>query len=385
MKNQNAIIGYYSTKFGELWDKTLDDLIMDAFQGILQEVKLEASAIDAVFLGNMLGGVVEENLLLSAHVSELTGIHVPVYRVEAACASGGLAFQSADDYLNSHPDSTVMVLGAEKMTDIGAGEITKSLAAAASVDEQAAGLTFPGVYAILAQIYLDKYGYNEEHLASISVKNHAHGVLNEKAHFRRYVTIDNVLESPYVAYPLKVLDSSPISDGAATVILTNKKEHIASSKAVSILASEVATDSISIAKRKNLDSLEATVIAAEKAFKKAGIGRQDVHVMEVHDCFSIAEILALEDLGFWEKGKGGQLAKEMVTSRESGSNLIVNTSGGLKAAGHPVGGTGIKQIGEIYLQLTGQAGERQVKNLQFGLTHNVGGSGGVAVVSILGV
>lgn len=384
MKNKNAIIGYYSTKFGELWEKTLDDLILDAFQGVLQETKLEKDQIDAVFLGNMLGGVVEENLLLSAHVSELAEIHVPVYRIEAACASGGLAFQSADEYLKSHPDSTVMVLGAEKMTDIGAGEITKNLAAAASVDEQSAGLTFPGVYALLAQIYLDKYGYNEEHLASISVKNHAHGVLNEKAHFRRFVTIDNVLESPYVAYPLKVLDSSPISDGAAAVILSNNKERIVASKAVSILASEVATDAISIAKRKNLDSLEATVIAAEKAFRNAGISREDVHIMEVHDCFSIAEILALEDLGFWEKGKGGQLAKEMVTARDSGNNLIVNTSGGLKAAGHPVGGTGIKQIGEIYLQLTGQAGERQVKNPEFGLTHNVGGSGGVAVVSIFG-
>lgn len=385
MSTLNAIIGYYSTPFGEFWDKTLDDLILDAFNGVLKESKIEKNGIDAIFLGNMLGGVVEESLLLSAHVAELTDMHIPVYRIEAACASGGLAFQNADVYLKSHPGSTVMVLGAEKMTDISAGEITRGLASAASDEEQTVGLTFPGVYALLAQMYLEKYGYNEEHLASISVKNHAHGVLNEKAHFRRYVTIDNVLESPYVAYPLKVLDSSPISDGAAAVVLTNDQKHITASKAAHILSSETATDSISIAKRKQLDTLEATVVAAQKAFTCARIERKDINLMEVHDCFSIAEILALEDLGFWEKGKGGHHAREMVTSRDSGSNLIVNTSGGLKAAGHPVGGTGIKQIGEVYLQLTGQAGERQVKHHKFGLAHNVGGSGGVAVVTILGV
>jgi len=333
----------------------------------------------------MLGGVVDDLLLLSAHVAELTGLHIPIYRIEAACASGGLAFQSADEYLASHPESTVLVLGAEQMTDVDAREITQALAAAASADEQSVGLTFPGVYGLLAQIYLHKYGYTEEHLASISVKNHAHGVLNEKAHFRRYVTIDNVLESPYVAYPLKVLDSSPISDGAAALILTNKNTLVKTHASAMILASEIATDTISIAKRKNLNSLEATRIAAEKAFDTAHVERKDVQLMEVHDCFSIAEILALEDLGFWKKGQGGARAREMSTSRDSGSSLIVNTSGGLKAAGHPVGGTGIKQIGELYLQLTGQAGERQVKTASVGLAHNVGGSGGVAVVSILGV
>jgi acetyl-CoA C-acetyltransferase len=194
-----------------------------------------------------------------------------------------------------------------------------------------------------AQVYLHTYGYTE-HLASISVKNHAHGVLNEKAHFRRYVTIDNVLESPYVAYPLKVLDSSPISDGSAALIMTNNNALMRKSKSVSILSSESATDSISIAKRTDLDSLHATVVAGEKAFKTSGTDRSQITIMEVHDCFSIAEILALEDLGFWKKGQGGAQAKEMSTSRDSGSNLIVNSSGGLKAAGHPVGGTGIKQM-----------------------------------------
>ena len=380
----NSVIGYYSTKFGELWEKSLDDLIAESGRGVLKQTEIDIGQVDAIFLGNMLGGVVEKHLLLSAHVSEILKTQVPVYRLEAACASGGLAFQSAYQFLQSNSDKTVLVIGAEKMTDVGASEITEALASAASEEEQAAGLTFPGVYALLAQIYLEKYGYTEEHLAAISVKNHAHGVLNENAHFRRYVSIDNVLESPYVAYPLKVLDSSPISDGATAVVLSNKKEVIKKHKSACILASETATDTISIAKRQRFDEIQSTKIAGEKAFHTSKMKRGDIDVMEVHDCFSIAEILALEDLGFWKKGEGGALASKMVTHMKSGNNFIVNTSGGLKAAGHPAGSTGIKQIGEIYLQLTGQAKERQVKKAVHGLAHNVGGSGGIAIVTILG-
>ena len=380
----NSIIGYYSTKFGELWEKSLDDLLVEVFNGVLSENKLEKEHIDAVFLGNMLGGIVDSSLLLEAHIAELLDINIPVYRVEAACASGGMAVQMAHEYVLAHRASTVIAVGGEKMTDVSAEYITQALASAASPLEQAVGLTFPGVYALLAQIYLKKYHYTEEHLAAISVKNHSHGVLNEKAHFRRYVTVDDVLDSPYIAYPLKVLDSSPISDGAAAVILTNKLPLIKSSKAVTIKASEVATDTISLAKRDKLDGLLATEIAGKKAFKTSGLTQKDIDIMEVHDCFSIGEILALEDLGFWKKGQGGSQAQEMVTHVDSGSHLIVNTSGGLKAAGHPVGGTGIKQIGEIYLQLTGTAGKRQIKTTPTcGLAHNVGGSGGVAVVTIL--
>ena len=381
----NSVIGYYSTKFGELWEMSLDDLFLAASCGVLESTKLEIGQIDAVFIGNMLGGVVDNQLLLSAHISEILEVDIPIYRLEAACASGGMAFQTANEYLKSHPESTVLVVGAEKMTDISATDITTALSTAASLDEQKVGLTFPGVYALLAQVYLNEYGYNEEHLAAVSVKNHAHGVLNDNAHFQRYVTIDNVLESPYIAYPLKVLDSSPISDGAAALILSNNKQLIKTRNSSVILASEMATDNISISKRRNLDEIYSTKKAGTEAFKKSKIIPLDVNVMEVHDCFSIAEILALEDLGFWKKGTGGGYAKEMATHIDSGNNLIVNTSGGLKAAGHPVGGTGVKQIGEVYLQLTGQAKRRQVKNTKYGLAHNVGGSGGVAIVTILGV
>ncbi len=382
---RQALIGYYSTKFGELWRKSLHDLLAESIEGVLNVSGLEAGDIDAVFLGNMLGGITEGTLLLEAHIAELMKKQMPVYRVEAACASGGMALQLANTYLSSQSNKTVLVLGAEKMTDVGAGEITQALGTAASEDEQFAGLTFPGVYALLAQYYLHKYHYTEEHLASISVKNHAHGVLNEKAHFRRPVEIDDVLESPYIAYPLKVLDSSPISDGGAALLLTNNQQLIKKKKSAYILASEMATDSVGIAQRAILDGLPATRLAGKKAFATAKLSQKDIRVMEVHDCFSIAEILALEDLGFWKQGTGGQLAKEMYTHRSSGNHLIVNTSGGLKAAGHPVGGTGIKQIGEVYLQLTGQAGDRQVEGVTYGLAHNVGGSGGVAIVTLLGI
>jgi acetyl-CoA C-acetyltransferase len=186
--------------------------------------------------------------------------------------------------------------------------------------------------------------------------------------------------------PVKVLDCSPISDGAAAVIISNDKKIVGrSEKQIQILASEVATDTISLKTRKSLGEILATKIAGDKAFKESKLNRKKINVAELHDCFSIAEILAMEDLGFWEKGEGGRVVKTLVSLYDSGSGLAVNTSGGLKAAGHPVGATGIKQIGEIFLQLTGQAGRRQVKKARCGLTQNVGGSGGTSVVSIFAV
>jgi acetyl-CoA C-acetyltransferase len=178
------------------------------------------------------------------------------------------------------------------------------------------------------------------------------------------------------------MDCSPISDGAAAVILTSDPSLAKKKKAIKVLSTEVASDTISLKNRKYLDGIEATKVAAEKAFDRAGISRSAINVAEVHDCFTIAELFAMEDLGFWKKGGAGKQITSLNTMLGSSGKLIVNTSGGLKAAGHPVGATGIKQIGEIYLQLTGQAGKRQVTNARYGLSHNVGGSGGTAVISI---
>lgn len=380
------LIGYYTTQFGEFWEKSLFDLVEETIFGVLKETKLVNKQIDTIFFGNMLAGVLENNLHSPAKIAEILKVNIPIFRVESACASGGVAFHLAKTYLEANSNKTVLVIGAEKMTDYSPEETIAALSAAASGEEQEAGLTFPGLYAMIANFYLEKYHYTEKNLAYVSVKNHYHGSLNDKAHFRKKISVEDVLKSPYVAYPLKVLDSSPISDGASAVILTNDKDLIKKQKySVSVLASEVATDTISLKERKRLDEILATKIATEAAFGKAKIKKKDINVAEVHDCFSIAEILAMEDLGFWRKGEGGKRIKELSTMYGNGGSLIVNTSGGLKAAGHPVGATGIKQIGEIFLQLTEQAEKRQVRNAQYGLAHNVGGSGGTAVVTILGV
>lgn len=378
-----SVVGFYQTKFGELWEKSLFDLVKEAVDGVLKESSLEIDQIEAIFFSNMLAGVLENNLHSSAKIAEILKVNIPVFHVEAACASGGMAFYLANKYLESGKNKTVIVVGAEKMTDYSPEEVTTALASASSGEEQEAGLTFPGLYALMANYYLEKYHYTEENLAYVSVKNHYHGSLNKKAQFRKTITIEEVLKSPYVAYPLKILDSSPITDGAAALILTNDREIIKKVRFnVSVLASAVANDTISLVQRKSLDEILTTKIAAEKAFNEGKIKPKDIDIAEVHDCFSIAEILAMEDLGFWPKGEGGNKIKEQSTMLGKGE-LIVNTSGGLKAAGHPVGATGIKQIGEIFLQLTGQAEQRQVKGAKYGLTHNVGGSGGTAVVTIL--
>lgn len=379
----NSVTGYYTTKFGELWEQSLYDLVRESIEGALRQTKLEISQIDAIFYGNMMSGVLGNNLHANAKIAELFSTHIPIFRVESACASGGMAFHLANTYLNANKNKTVLVVGAEKMTDYSPEQTTTALSAAASGEEQEAGVTFPGLYAMLANVYMNTYKATEEDLAHVPYKNHLHGALNSKAHFRKKITIEQVMKSAYVAHPLKVLDCSPISDGAATVVLTNNEALAKKSNSVSVRASEVATDSISLKGRSHLDRLMATQIAAEKAFVSAGMERKDITVAELHDCFSIAEILAMEDIGFWEKGTGAKKMREGQTIYGSGGALIVNTSGGLKAAGHPVGATGIKQIGELYLQLTNQAEERQVANARAGLAHNVGGSGGTAVVSIL--
>ncbi len=373
-----TVTGYYSTKFGELWDRSLFNLVDESIQGALQSAQTKLEDIDAIFFGNMLGGVLGNNLHSGAKIAEILHIHKPIFRVEAACASGGMAFHLAHLSVLSGRYKNVLVVGAEKMTDYSPEEVTEALSAAASGAEQEAGLTFPGLYAMLAQVYLYKYGYTEEHLAHIAYKNHVHGAMNANAQFRKKISVEQIMKSSYVAYPLKVLDCSPISDGAATVVIS------ASKRGVEILASEVATDSISLSGRAELDSLNATRIAAGEAFKRSKLTPTDIQIAEVHDCFTIGEILAMEDIGFWKKGEGGSNAKNHTTMFGSDNSLIVNTSGGLKAAGHPVGATGIKQIGEIFLQLSGQAGERQISNCRNGLAHNVGGSGGTAVVTILG-
>jgi acetyl-CoA C-acetyltransferase len=304
---------------------------------------------------------------------------VPAIRVEGACASGGLALNSGVNSILAGQYKTVLVLGVEKMTDSSQDDVTTGLMAAGSDTERMAGATFPGIYALMANSYMQEYGVSEETLASVSVKNHFHGTLNDKAQFRKAITVDDVMRSGKISDPLKLLDCSPISDGASAVIVSANNGR---RKPVYIKASEVGTDTLALHNRDSFTSLSSVVNASRIAFKKSGIKPDDIQVAEIHDCFSIAEAIAVEDLGFSKRGEGARDIEAGKMTIGLGK-LVTNPSGGLKACGHPVGATGIKQVVEITTQLRGEAGDRQVKNAKVGLTHNVGGSGAVSAIHIL--
>ena len=383
-----AVIGIGMTKFGELWDKSFRDLVAEAGIKAIMDAGIEGKDIDAMYIGGMSsGGFVEQEHVapLAIEVAGLEDFHIPATRVEGACASGGIAMRQGYIAVASGMHDIVLVGGAEKMTDVVGTEATNVLASAADREWEAFfGMTFPGLYALMARYHMHKYGTTQEQLASVAVKNHFNGSMNPNAQFNRKISIDDVLASPMVADPLHLLDCSPITDGAAAAILAPldiaKKF---TDKIVKILASTQASDTISLHNRKRFDALPAAVHAAKQAYKMAGIEPKDIDVAEVHDCFTIAEIMAIEDLGFFEKGKGGKASEDGLTALDG--QIPINTSGGLKAKGHPVGATGVAQVNEIVLQLRGEAGERQVKDAEIGLTHNVGGSGGTAVIHILGV
>lgn len=376
-----AVLGAYQTKFGELWDKSLSDLISEAVFGAIRDSGLPLESLQIGFIGNMLSAITPGQNLLGALLSEITGLSIPFVRVEAACASGGVALAQACQAIESGNYKVALVVGAEKMTDLSSEDVAQSLMGAASLEERDAGLSFPSLYALMATAYMKKFDATEEDLALVSVKNHFHASLNPKAQFPFEITLKDVLQSTLVSSPLKLLDCSPISDGAAAVILSSESfAQKVKKDPVYIVGSAQASDSLSLSKRKSLIELSATQKAADKAFLQAGMKRDEIDFLEVHDCFTIAEILAIEDLGFYAKGSGFKTAK---SETKLGGKLPVNLSGGLKACGHPVGATGIKQVVEVYSQLNNLAGKRQVKGVKAGLTHNVGGTGGTAVVHIL--
>ncbi|NCN58755.1 acetyl-CoA acetyltransferase [Candidatus Roizmanbacteria bacterium CG22_combo_CG10-13_8_21_14_all_38_20] len=372
-----GIAGVYTTKFGELWSQGFASLMKEAIYGALEDANLEIKNLDAIYVGNMLSGNFGDQEQLGAAISGELGLNIPAIKVEAACASGGIAVHQACQAVKSGSYQTVLALGIEKMTDYAPEEVAAGLMQAASEDERIAGLTFPALYALMARAHMQKYGTTESQLALVAVKNHFHASLNCKAQYPFTLTKQDVLNSTCIADPLKLYDCSPITDGASAVILTAKNQQ------VKILASQVATDSTGLAGRESITEIKATKLASQKAFASANIDPQEINVAELHDCFTIAEILALEDIGFVKKGEAGpRLEKGQFKLGSKG--LIVNTSGGLKAAGHPVGATGVKQVVEIVEQLRGSAGKRQVKGeAKLGLTHNIGGSGGTAVIHIL--
>ncbi|WP_440956727.1 thiolase domain-containing protein [Methanosarcina sp. Mfa9] len=381
-----AIIGVKNTKFGELWERSLRDIVVEAGIGAIEDAGVGGKDINALYVGNMSGGRFVEQEHIGALIADYSGLsrnlHVPATRVEAACASGGLALRQAIMTVASGYGDIVVAAGAEKMTDVGSEEASSALAAAADREwEGMAGATFPGLYSMIAKLHMHRYGTTSEQLAEVAVKNHRNGCLNPIAQYRNEITVDQVLNSIMVADPLHIFDCSPITDGASALVLAPAEvAHEYTDTPIYIKATAQASDTIALHDRRDITTLDASVMASKRAYEMAKVGPGDIDLVEVHDCFTIAEICAVEDLGFAEKGKGGIFTAEGETA--IGGRIPVNTSGGLKACGHPVGATGIKQAVEIVTQLRGEAGKRQVEGAEYGMAHNVGGSGATAVVHI---
>jgi len=308
----------------------------------------------------------------------------PAFRTEGACASSSVAMRTALFAIASKAYDVVIVGGVEKMTHVSTTGVTEILAMASDFPfEQWHGISFPGIFGMMAVDHMHRYGTTEEQMAKVAVKNHEHGYLNPKAHFQKLITVNEVLASKPVAWPLKLYDCCPRSDGASCLILTSPDmARKFTDTPVNIIGSGQAQDTLSLFDRENFSSMKVTRLSAEQAYKQARVSPGDIDVAELHDCFTIAEIIAYEDLGFCQKGKGGHLIEEGATCL--GGRIPTNTSGGLKAKGHPVGATGTAQACEIYLQLTNQAGRRQVNGAEIGLTENVGGSASTGVVQIYG-
>ncbi|UCE15695.1 MAG: thiolase domain-containing protein [Candidatus Bathyarchaeota archaeon] len=338
--------------------------------------------IEALIVGHM-GESYEHQGHTGPTLSDWAGLlPIPATRIESACASSGVALRCGIFAVLSGMHDVVMVGGVEKMTHRTTSDATEFLAMASDFPfEQWHGMTFPGLYALIATAHMHKYGTTEEQMAMVAVKNHRHGTLNPKAHMQKEITLEKALSSRLIAWPLKLYDCSLITDGASCLILT--KPELArkfTDTPVHIIGSEQASDAIGLYEREEFTTLKAAKLAARETYRMAKVESKDVDVAEVHDCFTIAEIVAYEDLGFCKPGEGGSLMEKGATAIEG--ELPVNTSGGLKSKGHPVGATGTAQAYEIYLQLTGQAERRQVEDAEIGLTHNVGGSGASAAVHL---
>ena len=322
----------------------------------------------------------------SAVLAEEAGMTgVPTTRVENACSSGGSALRAAVRAVESGSRDLVLVAGLEKMTDVTSARRRYWLGVSGDTEwERLAGLTFAGVYGLIASRYLSQYRVSPDALAAVAVKNHENGALNPNAHFQKRVTLEDVRNAPRVADPLGLYDCCPVSDGAAAVLIaTPTLAHSLTDTPVYIDGVGAGSDFLAVQERPDLTRFGATRWAADEAFHAAGWSRSDVSFLEVHDCFTIAELLALEDLGFATPGTAGAMTLEGATSRTG--RLPVNPDGGLKAKGHPIGATGVSQAYEVFLQLRGAAGARQVHDPVRSLTHNVGGAGATANVTLFSV
>ncbi len=380
-----AIVSVGLSKFGRRQGVYARELFAEAALEAFGRLKNfePGKDIKAAFIGQMSESYEHQSHTAPMAASWAGLLPAPAIRVEDACASSGAALRCGIMAIKSGMFDIVLVGGVEKMTNQPTPEVTGILATAADYPfEQWNGMTFPGLFALMATSHMNEYGTTEEQLAQVAVKNHKNGALNPKAHMQKEITLDEAMKSRVVSWPLKLYDCSLITDGASCVILTQPKlAKKLTDRYVHIIGTGQQEDTFCLHERESLTTVKAAKAAAQDAYKMANLKPKDIHVAEVHDCFTISEIIAYEDLGFCRPGQGGKFV-DSGTPSLSGS-LPINTSGGLKSKGHPVGATGTAQIAELYLQLTGQADRRQVKDAEIGLAHNLGGSGATAVVHIL--
>jgi len=396
-----AIVGAGRTAFGEQWYKDPEKLLMEAGIGAVESVAsgLRRRDIEACYFGSFLYQATNKLGLVPGYMARELGINIPMNTTEAACGSGGSAFYNACIAIKSGAYDVVLVGGFEKMTD-RPGKIVDDLMFAADPHEFDAGFTFSGLYAAMMTRYIYEYGRGDqrcnEALAQIACKNHHHAVNNEYAQYRREIAVQDVLKSPLIADPIRLLHCSPISDGAAAVILT--KPELArkyTDTPIYVIGSQQATDDVSLCTRESTTTIKAAGLAVGKALKETGLLIENLQIVEVHDCFTIEEAMFLEDSGFYQRGKAWEGIYESYESLKGskhipyvkdGGELIVNPGGGLKADGHPVGATGVRQIYECFKQMRKEVGKHQVEvdgDLNLALCHNIGGTGGIATVHIL--
>jgi acetyl-CoA C-acetyltransferase len=380
-----AVIGIGKTAFGAFPDRDLRSLAVEAITHALDDANLPANAVEAFYLGNFAGPSFVGQNHLAPYIGTAVGFEgIPCTRFEDACASSGSAFFHGWQSVAAGVYDAVVVAGVEKMTSQSTPRVTEILAGAGDMaGEGRAGATFPALFAMIARRHMHQYGTTREQLAAVAVKNHGNGAKNPHAHMRKVITLEQALAGKPVAEPLTVYDCSLISDGAAAVVIVPaSKAPRYTSRSVRVLSVAQTSDYVALDSKQDITLFPAVKLAGEKAYQAAGVSPRDIQVAELHDCFTIAEIVASEDLGFVAKGQGGPWAAAGCSSING--PLPINTSGGLKSKGHPVGATGVGQICDIVMQLRGDAGERQVARHRVGLAQNLGGSGATCVVTILG-
>jgi len=376
-----CVLGAGSTKYGKL-DDSISDITLQASVGAIESAGIESKDIKAGYISNVFG-VADKQVHLGPVVMSNLGISDrPSLSIESACGSGSVSFREAYANVAAGFYDVVLVTGVEKVTHTGTEWTTTYFSYCSDFFyEGMAGASFPGLFASMARAYIHEFNATEEDFAQVAVKNHDNGLLNPKAHLRKKISVDDVMNSAVVASPLKLYDCCPFSDGASAVILCNEKfakDH--GSNYIEVLGSGRGGSPAALQGREHLTTIPSTKIAAEAAYKMAGITPRDIDFAEVHDCFTIAEVVDSEDLGFFEKGKGIEAVREGKTKLNS--EISINPSGGLKSKGHPIGATGVGQVVEVFDQLTGKAGERTVKNAKVGLTQNFGATGASCAVHI---